>query len=263
MKPSTPTPPGNSHASGAAHSPAKDLANDPANSTMQEAAHDSAHAGGLPPPTLPPAPPSATARKATLRLGIDYMPLLLALILALGTFWLVRSMPKTGPAEPAPPANAPDYYLHDFQLRRYGAQGHLQDELTGQYGEHLPGPDTIHVQQATMHAINPQGGSTQGRANRAVAALQSKDIELFDQVRVVHQPAPDAKGQVPPEVTFESEYLQSTDSQEHIRTHRPVKITRQGSVITGSGMHYTNSSRTVEVQGRAKAVIQPSPAPKS
>ena len=245
MKPThtTHTPTGNSPASG------------PANS----AAHDSAHAGGLPPPTQPPVPASKAAR----RIGIDYMPLVLALILALGTFWLVRSMPKTGPAEPAPPTHVPDYYLHDFQLRRYGAQGNLQDELTGQYGEHLPGPDTIHVRQATMHAINPQGGSTQGRANRAVVALQSKDIELFDQVRVVHQPAPDAKGQAQPAVTFESEYLQSTDQQEHIRTNRPVKITRQGNIITGSGMHYTNSSRTVEVQGRAKAVIQPSPAPKS
>ena len=202
-------------------------------------------------------PPRKPLGARVWRRAVDYVPLLLALVLALTTFWLVRSMPKTGPAEPAPPTHVPDYYLHDFQLRRYGAQGNLQDELTGQYGEHLPGPDTIHVRQATMHAINPQGGSTQGRANRAVAALQSKDIELFDQVRVVHQPAPDAKGQAQPAVTFESEYLQSTDQQEHIRTNRPVKITRQGNIITGSGMHYTNSSRTVEIAGRAKAVIQP------
>ena len=65
MKPThtTHTPTGNSPASG------------PANS----AAHDSAHAGGLPPPTQPPVPASKTAR----RIGIDYMPLVLALILAL------------------------------------------------------------------------------------------------------------------------------------------------------------------------------------
>lgn len=212
-----------------------------------------------------PTPPSNTARtppgKALLRHAVDYAPLLLALLLALGTFWLMRSMPKTRPPEPELPANVPDYYLHDFQLRRYNAQGGLQDELTGQYGEHLPGPDTIHVRQATMRSINAQGGSTHGRAQRAVAQRQSQDIELFDQVHLVHQPAPTANGQQPPAVTFESDYLQSTGKQEHIRTDRPVKITRAGDVITGSGMTYTNSSRTVEVQGRAKAVIQPGQQP--
>lgn len=193
------------------------------------------------------------------RRAVDYVPLLLALVLALTTFWLVRSMPKIRQPEPELPADVPDYYLHDFQLRRYGAQGNLQDELTGQYGEHLPVPDTIHIQQATMRAANPQGSSTQGRAKRAVAGRQSQDIELFDQVHVVHQPAPAANGQVSPPITFESDYLKSTDRQEHISTNRPVTITRNGNVITGSGMTYTNSSRTVEIAGRAKAVIQPTP----
>ena len=211
-------------------------------------------------PTPPPTNPTAARKplgKAQLRRAVDYVPLLLALLLALGTFWLMRSMPKIRPPEPELPTNMPDYYLHDFQLRRYNAQGGLQDELTGQYGEHLPGPDTIHVQQATMRSVNAQGGSTQGRAQRAVAQRQSQDIELFDQVHLVHQPAPAANGQQPPAITFESDYLQSTDKQEHIRTNRPVKITRAGDVITGSGMTYTHSNRTVEVQGRTKAVIQP------
>ena len=211
-----------------------------------------------------PTPPSASATntrkplgKAVLRRAADYAPLLLALLLALGTFWLMRSMPKLRLPEPELPANVPDYYLHDFQLRRYGEQGSLQNELTGQYGEHFPGPDTIHVQQATMHAVDAQGSSTHGRANRAVADLKSRDVELFEQVRVVHQPAAAANGPTPPPVTFESDYLQSTDKQERISTNRPVKITRAGDVITGSGMTYTNSSRTVEVKGRASAVIQP------
>lgn len=212
---------------------------------------------------MPPSAHTATARtplgKALLRRAVDYAPLLLALLLALGTFWLMRSMPKIRPPEPELPANVPDYYLHDFQLRRYNAQGSLQDELTGQYGEHLPGPDTIHVRQATMRSVNAQGGSTQGRAQRVVAQRQSQDIELFDQVHLVHQPATAANGQKPPPITFESDYLQSTNKQEHIRTNRPVKITRAGDVIIGNGMTYTNSNRTVEVQGRAKAVIQPGP----
>ena len=59
-----------------------------------------------------PAPASATSSARwsdrLLRRAVDYVPLLLALLLALGTFWLVRSMPKIRPAEPPPPADVPD-----------------------------------------------------------------------------------------------------------------------------------------------------------
>ena len=178
-------------------------------------------------------------------------------LLALGTLWLVRSMPKIRPAGPQVPADVPDYYLREFELRRYSAQGKLQDELLGAYGEHLPGPDTIHVQQARMHSIDEQGNSTRGNANRAVANRQNQNIELFDQVNVVYQRAPANDGVTPPPVVFESNYLKSTNRQEHISTNQPVKIVRGGDVITGSGMTYTDSTRTVEVQGRAHAVIQP------
>ena len=85
-------------------------------------------------PTPPPASATNTRKplgKAVLRRAVDYAPLLLALLLALGTFWLMRSMPKLRLPEPELPANVPDYYLHDFQLRRYGVQGSLQNELTG------------------------------------------------------------------------------------------------------------------------------------
>ena len=158
---------------------------------------------------------------------------------------------------PMVPADVPDYYLREFELRRYSAQGKLQDELLGAYGEHLPGPDTIHVQQARMHSIDEQGNSTRGNANRAVANRQNQNIELFDQVNVVYQRAPANDGVTPPPVVFESNYLKSTNRQEHISTNQPVKIVRGGDVITGSGMTYTDSTRTVEVQGRAHAVIQP------
>ena len=192
-----------------------------------------------------------------LRRITDYLPLLLALLLALTSFWLVRSMPKIRQPGPPLPADAPDYYLREFVLRRYGAQGALQDELTGTYGEHIPGPDTIHVQQARMLSIDAQGNSTRSSANRAIAYRQNQDIELFDQVHVVRQRAPNREGITPPPTVFESDYLRSTGQQEHISTDQSVTIVRDGNIITGTGMTYTSNSRTVEVQGRARAVIQP------
>ena len=125
-------------------------------------------------PATPPGRPASRAAgqkrsgNSVLRHATDFLPLLLALALALGTFWLVRSMPQIRPDTP-PSSNEPDYYLRDFELRRYDPLGNLQIELAGSYGEHVPGPDTIHVQQARTFSIDAHGNTTRASANRAVS----------------------------------------------------------------------------------------------
>lgn len=195
--------------------------------------------------------PTTTA----LRRITDFLPLLLTLLLALGTFWLVKSMPQIKSGTP-PPANEPDYYLRDFELRRYDPQGNLQIELVGSYGEHVPGPDTIHVEQARTFSIDANGNTTRASADRAVSDGKGQNIELFGQVRAQHQRKAD-EGGTPPPVIFESSYLKATNRQEQLSTDQPVKITQGNDVITGTGMTYTGTSRTVDIQGRSQVVIQP------
>lgn len=203
----------------------------------------------------PPAPYGATV----LRHLTNFTPHLLALALALGTFWLVRSMPQSKPNKPPLPANEPDYYMRDFAVYRYTPNGSLQTKLQGSYGEHLPGPDTLHIQQITTYSVDDQGNTTHGSAQRGVSDSKGQNIELFDQVKLTHQRKP-AAGQAPePPTVFEGPYLKATNRQAHISSDKPVKITQGGNVITGSGLNYTDSAKTLEIQGRAQAVIPPSP----
>ena len=215
-------------------------------------------------PATPPGRPASRADgqkrsgNSVLRHATDFLPLLLALALALGTFWLVRSMPQIRPDTP-PSSNEPDYYLRDFELRRYDPLGNLQIELAGSYGEHIPGPDTIHVQQARTFSIDAHGTTTRASADRAVSDGKGQNIELFGQVHAVRQRTAEGGGKngTPPPVIFESSYLKATNRQEHLSTDQPVKITQGNDVITGTGMTYTGASRTVNIQGRSQAVIQP------
>lgn len=212
---------------------------------------------GQPASTAPAPGACAQVRNAIppLRRITDFLPLLLALLLALGTFWLVKSMPQIKSGTP-PPANEPDYYLRDFELRRYDPQGSLQIELVGSYGEHVPDPDTIHVKQARTFSIDANGNTTRASADRAVSDGKGQNIELFGQVRAQHQRKA-GEGGTPPPVIFESSYLKATNRQEQLSTDQPVKITQGNDVITGTGMAYTGASRTVDIQGRSQAVIQP------
>ena len=192
---------------------------------------------------------------------VDFMPVILVLLLVLGTTWLVRSMPAAEEPRPAPPPNEPDYYMKEFSLRNFNPQGILQTEIQGAFGDHLPGNDTIRTQQLQSYSLDASGVVTRATADRSVSDSKGKDIELFDNVRVVRtDPRPDKNGQPRVPTVLESDYLHVINQQEHISTDRPVRITQGKDVINGSGLEYTADNKVLRVDGRVRAQIQPSPA---
>ena len=235
-------------------------------------------ASATPPTTPPERLPDIIWRRLT-----DFLPLLLALLLALVSTWLVKSMPKASSDQPRAPDNQPDYYMRQFELRRYTPAGTLQTAMRGSYGEHIPNPDELRVQQPIAYAIDKHGSTTHATAVRAISDRQGQNIELFEQVRVEHLPAPKSSvkntgtggntSSAAPAIAnpanpsspsnapiiFESNYLKTTNRQEHISTNQPVKITRGANTITGSGMDFTNSTKVINIQGRVHASIAPAP----
>lgn len=192
---------------------------------------------------------------------VDFMPVILVLLLVLATTWLVRSMPAAEEPRPAPPPNEPDYYMKEFRLRNFNPQGILQTEIQGAFGDHLPGNDTIRTQQLQSYSLDASGVVTRATADRSVSDSKGKDIELFDNVRVVRtDPRPDKNGQPRVPTVLESDYLHVINQQEHISTDRPVRITQGKDVINGSGLEYTTDNKVLRVDGRVRAQIQPSPA---
>ena len=192
---------------------------------------------------------------------VDFMPVILVLLLVLATTWLVRSMPAAEEPRPAPPPNEPDYYMKEFSLRNFNPQGILQTEIQGAFGDHLPGNDTIRTQQLQSYSLDASGVVTRATADRSVSDSKGKDIELFDNVRVVRtDPRPDKNGQPRVPTVLESDYLHVINQQEHISTDRPVRITQGKEVINGSGLEYTADNKVLRVDGRVRAQIQPSPA---
>lgn len=195
------------------------------------------------------------------RRAVDFMPAILVLLLVLATAWLVRSMPAAEEPKPAPPPNEPDYYMKDFRLRNFNPQGVLQTEIQGAFGDHLPGNDTIRTQQLRSYSLDASGVETRATADRSVSDSKGKDIQLYDNVKVVRtDPRPDKDGQPRVPTILESDYLHVINQQESIRTDRPVRITQDKDVINGNGLEYTAESKVLRIDGRVRAQIQPAPA---
>lgn len=192
---------------------------------------------------------------------VDFMPVILVVLLALATSWLVKSMPAAEDPKPAPPPNEPDYYMKEFRLRNFDNQGILKTEIQGQFGDHIPANDSIRTRQMQSYSLDAQGVVTRARADRSVSDSKGKDIELYDNVRVVRtDPRPDKNGQPRQPTQLESDYLHVINQQEHISTHRPVRITQGKDVINGSGLEYTAKDKVLRIDGRVHAVIEPGPA---
>ena len=71
-----------------------------------------------------------------------YFPLISMGLLASGTYWLVRSTPPAnGLVVQKPVQHEPDYFMRDFSVRTFDAQGRVRTEVIGTEARHYP--DTL------------------------------------------------------------------------------------------------------------------------
>ena len=59
------------------------------------------------------------------------------------------------PETEAAPRHVPDYFMHDFSVRVFDADGKLKSELTGKQGRHYPDTDTVEIDQVFVRTFSP------------------------------------------------------------------------------------------------------------
>ncbi|MFN5701184.1 MAG: LPS export ABC transporter periplasmic protein LptC, partial [Betaproteobacteria bacterium] len=87
-----------------------------------------------------------------------YLPLLLMLVLAALTWWLVRITPVPPALRLAePPSQSPDYVLGDVQLVRFRSDGSLMARIRARELRHYPVGDRVELDGAWVLADHPDG----------------------------------------------------------------------------------------------------------
>jgi len=200
---------------------------------------------------------SSALRRSWDRLSL-YLPVLLMGLLAMGTWWLVRSAPRP-PAADAQTVlrHAPDYSLRDFAVKNFGPDGQLQSELQGRVSHHYPDTDTLEIEQVQMRSISPEGRVTTAHARRGLSNADGSEVQLFGDAVVTRaaQQLPD--GRVLPRLQFEGEFLHAWTQDERVRSHLPVTLLRGTDRFTADRMDYDNMAQQMQLQGRVHGVLQP------
>jgi lipopolysaccharide export system protein LptC len=181
---------------------------------------------------------------------------------ALGTLWLVRSAPLPPAPQPAAaPGHDPDYFMRQFAVRQFDAQGRMTSELFGVEGQHYPDIDKMAVQTPRWRAYDAQGRLITGHSARALSNRDGSEVELFDDAQVVREPLPPASqaGKTADQrLTFSGPYLHAWTQQHRVSSNQPVTLTRGTDTFTGDLFDYDDHTGVAHLQGRVRGVIQPS-----
>ena len=185
-----------------------------------------------------------------------YLPVLLLAVLALLSWWLVKSLPSPEEASPqAPLRHEPDYTMRNFLLQRFAADGGLRLEVRGEQLRHYPDTDTMEIDVAQLRFISADGRVTQAQALRASSNADASEIALQGKVHVLRE----ASG-AEAAIDFKGESLLVDGRAGFIRSTQPVTVVQGARQISAGGVRFDQRSQRLEFSGPVRAVLTPAAA---
>ncbi|MBA4174940.1 MAG: LPS export ABC transporter periplasmic protein LptC [Leptothrix sp. (in: Bacteria)] len=181
-----------------------------------------------------------------------YLPLLLMLMLALATWWLVKNSPRPlTAAEERPVSNEPDYTMSSFALERFDAAGRMRLRIEGARMRHFPAPDRIEIDDARIHAVAEDGRVTDAHARQALGNGDGSELQLIGGAEIL---STDANGAP---VQMRSEFLHAFLVTERVRSHLPVRVRVGSNEWRAGGLDYDHAARRLDLAGPMRAELAP------
>ena len=193
-----------------------------------------------------------------LRQGLaSYLPLLLMALLAASTWWLVKNTPRgDGSAADPPPRQEPDYTMTGFAITRFSPEGRVVLRIAGDTMRHFPVTDRLEIEGVRIHAIAPDGRTTDATASRALANGDGSEVQLLGGARVVSQlDGADA-------LELQGEFLHAFLRFERIRSHLPVRLRHGGTETRAGGLEYDHLQQLLQLNGPVRSTLLPGPRAK-
>ena len=189
-----------------------------------------------------------------------YLPVVLMGLLALGSWWLVRSAPSMASNTPkVERGHEPDYFMQGFTVKNFGASGALLSEVSGDTGRHYADTDTLEIDGMRLHSVDAAGRQTQASAKRALSNADGSDVQLFGDARVVREAVVASGGakSAQPRLTFAGEFLHIWPQEERVESNQPVTLTRGADTFEADELRYDNTRQLLELKGRVRGSLMP------
>lgn len=182
-----------------------------------------------------------------------YVPLIIMAFLALGSWWLVRSMPELMPSSTDRPLRTdPDYRLENFTVKTFDAKGQLTRQISGDAATHFPQPNELHITRIQIFAQNDEGSQFTAQADKGVSSDNDNRLTLIGNVLAVRNADPHG-----PMTQLRGERLTAILPEDRLMSSLPVEIIRDRDVFSSDTLDFNTRSGQYLLQGRVKSVIAP------
>jgi lipopolysaccharide export system protein LptC len=183
--------------------------------------------------------------------------LVLFILLALGSFWLLQVMHKnTEDLLPKAVRTDPDYYVEHFNYVQMSPTGQPRYNIAGDRLTHNPVDDSFDVQKPIIHSLDKEKPPMNLIANRGMIEDNNSKVHLYGDVN-----ADRPKTAMADNFHLKSEYLLLLPDDDIMETDKPVELTLGLSTLNGTGMHFNNSTRELKLFSKVHGVLRSTPRP--
>ena len=189
-----------------------------------------------------------------------YFPLISMGLLALGTYWLVRSTPPaSGSLAQRVVQHEPDYFMENFSVRTFDATGLVRTEVQGATARHYPDTQRLEIDNIRVRSFDEQGRLTTATALRGLTNEDSSEVQLIGRAVVVREASTSKLGIAEPRMEYRGEFLHAFMNTERVRSHKPVEFLRGQDRFSADSLDFDNVEQILQLNGRVRATLTPAP----
>ena len=186
-----------------------------------------------------------------------YLPAILMAVFALGSWWLVRSLPNFFNETAAPLVrHEPDYFLQIFSVKSFDNQGRLMRELSGEHAQHFPDTDTLDIQKVQLRGHSQEGQQVNAVADQALAKGDGTQVTLVGNVHI-SQPASTSANGLRAATEMRSQEIKAFVKEERLVSEVPVEVRRGQDLFTAEKMQMNSKTGEYELSGKVRGTVHP------
>lgn len=189
-----------------------------------------------------------------------YLPLACMGVLALGSYWMVRSAPSVEvPAAPREQRHAPDYFMEGFAVKTFDANGQLRSEVMGDTVRHYPDTQWLEIDGIRIRSFDAKGALTTASADRGLTNEDGSEVQLMGNALVVREAGADGGAKASPRMQYRSEFLHAFMNIERLKSHKPVELQRGNDRFSADRLDFDNVEQVLQLDGRVRGTLMPTP----
>jgi len=186
-----------------------------------------------------------------------YLPAILMAVFALGSWWLVRSLPSLFNETVAPSVrHEPDYFLQNFSVKSFDNHGRLMRELSGEHAQHFPDTDTLDIQKVQLRGHSQEGQHVNAVADQALAKGDGTQVTLVGNVHI-SQPASTSANGLRAATEMRSQEIKAFVKEERLVSEVPVEVRRGQDLFTAEKMQMNSKTGEYELSGKVRGIVHP------